>query len=422
MTGPAGAGDAAEVEVTRAFRSASGRALATVTRLLGDLGWAEDAVQDAFEIALRTWPERGVPDEPGAWIATTARNRAIDRARREGRRGDREVAAVAGTPPGATADDAPDALEEVHPVSDDQLRLLTTCCHPALAPEAQVGLTLRLVCGLPTAAIARAFLEPVPTVAQRLSRAKAKIRTANIPFRAPSPEELPERLGAVLSCIELVFARGYAPGDRPTVVDADLCDEARRLARLLVELLPAEPEPRALHALLLFQDSRRATRADADGALVLLADQDRAAWDRSLITAANAELAQARAARRPGRYQLQAAIAAEHANAPSAAATDHHRIVALYDRLLEVVPSPVVALNRAVAVAERDGPEAGLVQLQPLLEDRRLRRTHRLPAVHAELLRRAGRHAEAAEAYAAAIAAAPDGAERDHLRRRAAGR
>lgn len=410
--GARGTADAeARAAATQAFREASGSALATVARLLGDVGWAEDAVQDAFEVALRTWPERGVPDQPAAWIATTARNRAIDRARREGRRTDKEVAAVTGT-----ADGDPPA--EVHPVADDQLRLLTTCCHPSLDPEAQVGLTLRLVCGLPTTAIARAFLEPTATVAQRLSRAKRKIRTANIPFRAPTRQELPERLGPILACIELVFARGYAPGDGVDVVDVELCDEGRRLARLLVELLPDEPEPRALHALLLFQDSRRATRADADGSLVLLADQDRSAWDHDLIAAGRVELDRALRSGRVGRYQLQAAIAAEHAGAPHAAATDHRRIVSLYDRLLELVPSPVVALNRAVAVAERDGPQAGLAELEPLLDDPRLGRSHRLPAVHAELLRRAGRDADAVAAYAAALELAPDGAERRHLQRR----
>jgi RNA polymerase sigma-70 factor, ECF subfamily len=301
------------------------------------------------------------------------------------------------------------------------LRLLATCCHPALSVDAQVALTLRLVCGLRTADIARLFLTSEPTVAQRLSRAKRKLRDAPIPLRAPTPDELPARLGPLLACIELVFTRGYAPVDDARVVVDELCDEGRRLAGLLAGLLPDEPEVRALHALLLFQDSRRTCRADDDGRLVLLAHQDRTGWDHATIAHGVAELTAAELVGRespPGRYRLQAAIAGEHATAPDAAATDWHRIVALYDRLATVLPSPVVSLNRAVAVAERDGPDAGLAAIAGIADEPKLARGHRLAAVRAELLHRAGRVTEARDAYEVALAAAPDGAERRHLDRR----
>jgi RNA polymerase sigma-70 factor, ECF subfamily len=270
--------------VERAFREESGRALATLARLLGDLGAAEDAVQEAFVEALRTWPERGIPDRPGAWITTTARNRAIDRARREADRGAREQAAA---PPSPVA---PPRDPEVVPVDDDQLRLIFTCCHPALASAAQVGMTLRLVCGLQTAEIARAFLQPEPTVAQRLSRAKAKIRTARIPFRVPPAHLLPERLPSVLACVYLVFTEGYAATGGDALIRHELCDEGVRLARLVVGLMPDEPEARGLLALVLLQDSRRAARLSPAGDLVLLEDQDRGRWDRDRITEGLAQL------------------------------------------------------------------------------------------------------------------------------------
>ena len=395
--------------VTRAFRDSAAGALATLARVTGSLDLAEDAIQDAFEVAVREWPRRGVPDDPGAWIFVTARNRARDRWRRESGRPAREAAAVAPAP--LAEPDVP------APVADDLLRLLFTCGHPAIGTAAQITLMLRLVCLLPTATIARLLLEPESTTAQRLSRAKRKVRTAAIPFRVPEADVLPERLTPVLKAVELLFTHGYAPQTGP-VVDADACVEACRLAVLVADLLPDEPEARGLLALLLLQDSRRATRTDADGELVLLEDQDRSRWDAARIAAGRHELARATALRRLGPYQLQAMIAAEHATADAYGATDWTRIVDAYDQLLAQVPSPVVALNRAVAVAERDGPEPALVLLDALADDPRLARSHRLPATRALLLERLGRHDAAAEELARAVALAPDGAERRLLSRR----
>jgi RNA polymerase sigma-70 factor, ECF subfamily len=317
----------ARVVVERTFRAESGRALATLARMLGDLEVAEDAVQEAFVEALRTWPDRGVPDRPGAWITTTARNRALDRLRRETRRPDREAAAARDLTLGAAsaADGTPAHIatdDEVVPVDDDQLRMMFTCCHPALAPAAQVALTLRLVCGLRTDEIARAFLQPEATVAQRLSRAKAKIRATNIPFRVPPGRLLAERLPAVLACVYLVFSEGYAASGRDDLIRHELCDEGIRLARLLAELLPDEPEVHGLLALVLLQDSRRGTRLGPEGELILLEDQDRARWDRTRIAEGQAELARAQGIGPAGAYRLQAAIAAVHAAAPSWEATD----------------------------------------------------------------------------------------------------
>lgn len=413
-------GDAGAV-VERTFRAESGRALATLARLLGDVGAAEDAVQEAFVEALRTWPVRGIPDRPGAWITTTARNRALDRARRESRRPAREAAAGL-----AAAGDAGDGGEreggagEVVPVADDQLRLMFTCCHPAIPPAAQVALTLRLVCGLQTAEIARAFLQPEPTVYQRLSRAKAKIRTANIPFRVPPARRLPERLPPVLACVYLVFSEGYVASAGDDLIRRELCDEGIRLARLLVELMPDQPEARGLLALVLLQDSRRAARTDADGGLVLLEDQDRSQWDRRRIADGVAELHRSLRVGRPGPYRLQAAIAACHAVAPTWEATDWHRIAALYAELARRAPSPVVELNRAVAVAFAQGPAAGLAVVDAVAGDRRLARTHQLPATRADLLRRLGRRDEAAAAYRLALARVGNEAERAYLARRLA--
>jgi RNA polymerase sigma-70 factor (ECF subfamily) len=398
--------------VERAFREESGRALATLARLLGDLGAAEDAVQEAFVEALRTWPERGIPDRPGAWITTTARNRAIDRARREADRGAREQAAA---PPSPVA---PPPDPEVEPVDDDQLRLIFTCCHPALAPAAQVGLTLRLVCGLQTAEIARAFLQPEPTVAQRLSRAKAKIRTAKIPFRVPPAHLLPERLPSVLACAYLVFTEGYAATGGDALIRHELCYEGVRLARLVVGLMPDEPEARGLLALILLQDSRRPARLSDSGDLVLLEDQDRGRWDRRRITEGLAQLDRAGRQGPPGPYQLQAAIAAEHARAGSWPATDWPRIAELYTVLAERAPSPVVELNRAVAVSFADGPEAALAVLEPVAADPRLARGHQLSAIRADFLRRLGRREEAAADYRTALARARTAPERAFLSRR----
>jgi RNA polymerase sigma-70 factor (ECF subfamily) len=369
-------------------------------------------VQEAFVEALRTWPERGIPDRPGAWITTTARNRAIDRARREADRGTREQAAAPYSPV------APPPEPELEPVDDDQLRLIFTCCHPALAPAAQVGLTLRLVCGLQTAEIARAFLQPEPTVAQRLSRAKAKIRTAGIPFRVPPNHLLPERLPSVLACVYLVFTEGYSATGGDALIRRELCDEGIRLARLVVGLMPDEPEARGLLALVLLQDSRGAARLSPAGDLVLLEDQDRGRWDRDRITEGLAQLDRAWRIGPPGPYRLQAAIAAEHARAGSWPATDWARIAELYAALAEQAPSPVVELNRAVAVAFAEGPEAGLAVLDAVAGDPRLARGHQLAATRADFLRRLGRSDEAAAAYRTALSRARTAPERAFLTRR----
>jgi RNA polymerase sigma-70 factor, ECF subfamily len=415
--------DDARDEVERTFRAESGRALATLTRLLGDVDAAEDAVQEAFVEAVRTWPERGLPDRPGAWITTTARNRAVDRLRREQGRTAREHAASRAADPssgsGPSGED-PWTAGEVTPVDDDQLRLMFTCCHPALAPAAQVALTLRLVCGLRTDEIARAFLQPEPTVAQRLSRAKAKIRATNIPFRVPPGRLLAERLPSVLACVYLVFAEGYAARGSDELIRHGLCDEGVRLARVLARLLPDEPEVHGLLALLLLQDSRRAARLDGDGELVLLQDQDRSRWDRSRLAEGEAELMRAQGIGPAGTYRVQATIAAVHAAAPSWDATDWARIAALYAVLAQRSPSPVVELNRAVAVSFAEGPAAGLAVLDAVAGDPRLARTHRLAATRADLLRRLGRRDEAAGEYRAALALVRTAPERAFLERRLA--
>ena len=340
----------ARVVVERTFRAESGPALATLARMLGDLEAAEDAVQEAFVEALRTWPDRGVPDRPGAWITTTARNRALDRLRREARRPDREAAAEREQALGAarrghaTLGRSAVHDDEVVPVDDDQLRMMFTCCHPALAPAAQVALTLRLVCGLRTDEIARAFLQPEATVAQRLSRAKAKIRATKIPFRVPPGRLLAERLPAVLACVYLVFSEGYAASERDDLIRHELCDEGIRLARLLAALLPDEPEVHGLLALVLLQDSRRGTRLGPEGELVLLEDQDRARWDRGRVAEGQVELARAQGIGPAGPYRLQATIAAVHAAAPSWEATDWPRIAAL---VRGARPAIAVARGRA---------------------------------------------------------------------------
>jgi RNA polymerase sigma-70 factor, ECF subfamily len=401
--------DAAAVE--RAYRESSGRAVATLVRFLGDIDLAEEAVQEAFTVAIERWPRDGVPSNPGGWIVTTARHKALDRLRRESSRSSREHQATL-----LTEDEDEDEGEEVSPVPDDQLRLIFTCCHPALSAEAQLALTLRLVAGLQTPEIARAFLVPEPTVAQRLVRAKRKIRAAKIPYRVPRDEELTRRLPFVLAVVYLVFNEGYTASAGDALIRTELCAEAVRLARLLAELMPDEPEVLGLLALLLLTEARRPARTAADGSLVRLTDQDRGRWDRELI-AEGQDLVRACLRRnRPGPYQLQAAIAAVHADAAVAADTDWRQILALYDQLMIVAPTPVVALNRCVAVAEAEGPAAALHQLDAM-DQLDLAGYHLFHAARADLLRRLGRSAEAATAYNAAIERTGNETERSFLTR-----
>ena len=390
--------------VERAFRESSGRAVATLVRLFGDIDLAEEAVQEAFATAAERWPETGVPPNPGGWITTTARNKALDRLRRESSRYGREAQAV------LLREQTSPAREE-EPVPDDRLRLIFTCCHPALGAEAQLALTLRLVAGLQTPEIARAFLTPEPTIAQRLVRAKRKIRDAKIPYRMPRDAELTSRLPFVLAVVYLVFNEGYTASAGDELVRTELCAEAIRLARLLAELMPDEPEVRGLLALLLLTEARRPARTGADGSLVRLADQDRTRWDRAMIAEGQDLVRGCLRRNQPGPYQLQAAINAVHADAPAAAATDWRQILALYDQLSALVPTPVVALNRCVAVAEVHGPGVALGLLGQLDLDG----YHLFHATRADLLRRLGRAAEAAAAYDAAIRCAANGAERAFL-------
>ncbi len=396
-------------EIERVFREEYGRAVASLVRFCGDIDLAEEVVQDAFTVAVQRWPSDGVPPSPAGWIITTARNRAIDRLRREASRADRHAEAVRlQDARGSAAEEGP-----VNPVSDDRLRLIFTCCHPALAPAAQVALTLRLVGGLTTGEIARAFLVPEPTMAQRLVRAKNKIRAARIPYRVPDDDELPARCRSVLAVVYLVFNEGYAASAGPRLLREDICAEAIRLGRVLLALMPGEPEVMGLLALMLLVDARRAARMTAAGELVRLADQDRSRWNRDLIGEGQALVRRCLAIDRPGPYQIQAAINAVHSEAVDAAATDWRQVLQLYDRLLAIAPTPMAALNRAVAVAEVDGPAAAL----GLVDGLDLAHTHLFHAIRADLLRRLGRHDEAVAAYEQAIARSVNDAERSFLER-----
>ncbi|HEY1327603.1 MAG TPA: RNA polymerase sigma factor [Casimicrobiaceae bacterium] len=394
------------------YRTESRRIFATLVRMLGDFDLAEEALHDAFRAALEQWPREGVPDNPRAWLVSAGRFKAIDGIRRLRRFDPLDDEA---------AEAIPDEREEIDAegIEDDRLRLIFTCCHPALASDAQVALTLREVCGLTTEAIAQAFLTGAPTLAQRIVRAKAKIRDARIPYQVPAPEQLPQRLDNVLRVIYLVFNEGYSASSGASVTRVDLSGEAIRLGRLLVQLLP-EPEALGLLALMLLQESRRAARTTATGELILLADQDRTLWNREQILEGTALVERSLASRRIGPYALQGAIAAVHANAESPDATDWSEIVGLYDVLLRLEASPVVELNRAVAVAMRDGPAAGLALVDAILARGDLVEYHLAHAARADLCRRLGAHAQARASYERAMALARQEPERRFLERRLA--
>ena len=403
-------------EIDSLYRRESRRVLATLIRLLGDFERAEEALHEAFRAAMEKWPSEGLPQNPTSWLVSAGRFKSIDKQRREKRFDhleDRPDVSESLADESAAPDDLPQLLE------DDQLRLIFTCCHPALAPDAQVALTLREVCGLTTEEIAAAFLTPAPTIAQRIVRAKAKIRDANIPYQVPARDELPARLDNVLRVIYLVFNEGYSASSGESATRPDVSGEAIRLGRLIFELLP-DTEVRGLLALMLLHESRREARATPEGELILLDEQDRTRWNRALIEEGIAHVRSAFAAAEIGPYALQAAIAAVHAEAPSADATDWNEIVGLYDLLQRAAPSPIVALNRTVAIAMRDGPEAGLTALDTLLAGGELDKYQLAHAARADFCRRLGRDAEARKAYERAISLTAQGPARRFLERRLA--
>jgi len=423
MTAPqadgAPAAGAAADDIERTYRQEYGRAVAVLVRVFGDIDLAEDAVQEAFAVAMPRWRASGLPPSPAGWLITTARNKGIDHLRRERLRQDKYVQAIllAGQPAPPQAERAAD--DEAEPdadVPDDRLRLIFTCCHPALADAAQVALTLRLLGGLTTAEIARAFLVPESTMAQRIVRAKAKIRDAGIPYQVPSAADLPRRLAAVLAVTYLIFNEGYAASSGDELIRTGLCAEAIRLGRLLAVLMPAEPEVAGLLALMLLTDARRAGRVNPEGDLVLLADQDRSRWNRQQIAEGHQIVRACLRRNQPGLYQIQAAINAVHTDAATAAQTDWRQILQLYDQLMTIAPSQVVALNRAVAVAEIDGPAAALA----ITDGIRLDGYYLLPAIRADLLARLGRALDAAAEYAAAAHLTDNSAQRRFLERRRA--
>jgi len=411
--------EAAHQVVDRLFRDEQGRAIATLIRVLGDFDLAEEAVQDAFIAALETWPTRGVPANPGAWITTTARNRAIDRLRRRKRLAEKveSLGRESTTESELRAIDPEPAEDDMH-IADDRLRLIFTCCHPALALDARVALTLRALGGLTTPEIARAFLVPEPTLAQRLVRAKRKIRDAGIPYRVPPAELLPERLDGVLHVLYLVFNEGYAATSGDSLVRRELSAEAIRLARVVNTLLPDEPEVLGLLALMILHDARRVARVGPHGELVLLDDQDRSLWDRERIVEGQALVERALRMARPGPYQVQAAIAAVHDEADTPASTDWAQIASLYRALGAMAPSPVVELNLAVAVAMADGPAVGLAMMDGIATSGELDHYPYLHAARADLLRRLDRRTEASTAYRRALELTTNGAERAYLARR----